>query len=351
MSLRIGVVVPRTGRLSALGEPLDFVAARFAGRARIFTADSRSTPEGARRAVERLVVEHRVPIVLTMAGSTVLPAAADACDRLGVPCLSTTLPWQLYRSSGFHFAWGLDDIARAFAELWDRVAERATVGCLWNDGMQGAALRRGFLPACRDRVMVHEPAYTERTPDFAPQIAAFADVDVVTSAATAADLAAFLAQAAPPRLVTCSRWLTYPFGVRRHNLDRVATIVYWTPDHPYVSSVDGTTAAELASAYTESTGRPWAQPLGLAHALFEVALHAFAHAADPTDPAALAEAIGRARVPTIAGPIDWPGGPAPGVAAVALAGGQWQGGDLVVVANTGAPDAPIRGDLLVSRSA
>ncbi|MGW5055564.1 ABC transporter substrate-binding protein [Actinokineospora sp. NPDC004072] len=342
MSLRIGVVVPRSGRLVRLGEPLEFVARRC-GRwrgVRVFTADSRSTVAGARRAVRRLARE-RVGVVVALGGSAVLPAVVEECARRGVPSLTTTLPWQLHPGSGFHFAWGLDDIARAFAEMWGQVARRPVVAGLWNDGVQGDALRRVFLPACGHPVL-HEPAYPEGARDFSAQVEAFRGADVVTSAATGADLAAYLAQADPPRLVTCSRWLTYPFGRQ----DGIATIAYWTPHHPYVSSVDGTTAAELARDYQAATGRPWLQPLGLAHALFEVAVHAARTAADPADPGAIAQAIGRTRLDTVAGPLDWPGGPAPGVARVALAGGQWRGDDLVVVANSGAPDAPVGGDLV-----
>ncbi|MDQ0383267.1 hypothetical protein J2S54_000087 [Streptomyces sp. DSM 42143] len=58
-----------------------------------------------------------------MAGTQVLPAVADACEELGVPCLSATFPWQAsVHSRGadrghafrwtYHFAWGLDDITR-----------------------------------------------------------------------------------------------------------------------------------------------------------------------------------------------------------------------------------------------
>ncbi|CAL9329013.1 hypothetical protein SUDANB113_00028 [Streptomyces sp. enrichment culture] len=49
----------------------------------------------------------------------------------------------------YHFAWGLDDIAAVFADLWERVGGRSTVGCLWNDDLQGTLLRHeryGFAP-------------------------------------------------------------------------------------------------------------------------------------------------------------------------------------------------------------
>ncbi|WOT32901.1 hypothetical protein [Streptomyces coeruleorubidus] len=48
----------------------------------------------------------------------------------------------------------------------------------------------------------------------------------------------------------------------------------WSPGHPYRSSLDGTTCAELTHAYRKATGDGWLQPLGLAHALVETAHHA-----------------------------------------------------------------------------
>ncbi|GAA1530246.1 ABC transporter substrate-binding protein [Actinomadura kijaniata] len=385
-SLCIGAVVPRTGRLSTLGDPLAFVVDRLAphlrsvggaGRRRALrfaVRDSRSDPDGARRAVRELVERDRADVVITMAGTRVLPAVADACERRGVPCVSTTFPWQAYVYSRaddighrfawtYHFAWGLDDIATVFADIWERLDGAPTVGCLWNDDLQGRLLRHerhGFVPAAarRGHRLVDPGGYREPATDFGPAIEHLrrTGVDVVTSAATATDLGLFHRQArrakAAPRLITCSRWLAYPHaGKARGDLAdaRVATLVYWTPGHPHRSSLDGTTAAELATAYRDATGAPWLQPLGLAHALVEVAHHALAHADDPAQPASVARTIARARVDTIAGTLDWTRGPAPNIALVPLVGGQWRptrdGHDLAVVTNTAVPQVPVTADV------
>ncbi|WP_368396621.1 hypothetical protein [Streptomyces sclerotialus] len=131
----------------------------------------------------------------------------------------------------------------------------------------------------------------------------------------------------------------------------MATLAYRTPAHSYRSSLDGMTAADLATAYEQATGRQWLQPLGLAHALFEVAAHALRTAADPTDRAAVAEAVGATRLETVAGPLDWTAGPVPNVATVRLAGGQWQPGThhdyhLAVVTNRHVEGLPVGADLL-----
>ncbi|WP_093803086.1 ABC transporter substrate-binding protein [Streptomyces sp. Wb2n-11] len=387
--LTVGVVIARTGRLARLGDPLTFVMQLLEPKlrrlvngergyeVRLVSRDSRSTAEGARQAVRELVGAEGAGIVLTLAGTEVLPAVADACEEASVPCVSSTFPWQVYyygRGASadrpfrwtYHFCWGLDDIAETFADLWDMVGGSGrAVGCLWNDGPQGDWSRHaglGFLPAARARGhrLVDPAGYREPAAGFGGHFAAFRDqeVDVVTSAATGRDLALFRRQAmelgALPRLITCSRWLAYPpvpSAGEEPAQANVATLVYWTPNHPYRSSVDGMSAARLAEAYEQKTGRQWLQPLGLAYALFEVAAHALATAAEPADPASVAAALARTRLETIAGPLDWTSGPVPNVAAVRLAAGQWQPGrrhayELAVVHSRQEEQLPVDAELL-----
>ncbi|WP_229844731.1 ABC transporter substrate-binding protein [Streptomyces cinnamoneus] len=378
--LCIGAVVPRTGRLARLGDPLAFVLERLAPRLthlahgsrrlplRLAWRDSRSDADGARRAVAELVRDEGVQAVVTTDGTRVLPAVADSCEVLGIPCVSTAFPWQTYLLGRgaepaarpfrwtYHFAWGLDDIAAVFAEMWERVGPRRTVGCLWNDGPQGHSLRHprhGFVPVAtaRGHTLVDPGGYREPATGFEQCVRRFqeAGADVVTSAATVEDLALFHRQAHEaglrPRLITCSRWLAQPRASPHTDglaNTRIATLVYWSPRHPFRSSVDDTTAAALARDYRRSTGKPWLQLLGPAHALLEVAAHALATAADPTDRRAVAEALGRTRLDTVAGPLDFTCGPTPNVALLPLIGGQWRPGpgrqpELAVVTNTRLP--------------
>ncbi|GAA3685636.1 hypothetical protein GCM10022267_85570 [Lentzea roselyniae] len=339
----VGVVLPRTGRLRELSDPLEFAldSLRQHTEFEVVAADSRSNPAAAQAAVRELG-RQGVSLVLTLGGTHTLPAVAAACEAFAVPGLSTTLPWQVYRARrdvadpvwSFHFCWGLDDIAGAFADMWDGVTEHATVGCLWNDGVQGTALRdpaNGFGPtaAGRGHRLVDPGGYVELNSAFDRHVDRFLAerVQVVTAAADARDLAAFAATAGQrglrPRLITCSRWLSYPFGAERAGLDGVGTIVAWTPRHPHRSSLDGRSAAELAAAYERATSKPWLQPLGLAHALVEVAVHALRSADDPRDRHAVAAALRRVRLDTICGTLDWTAGPAPSIARVPLTGGRW----------------------------
>ncbi|WP_228988752.1 ABC transporter substrate-binding protein [Streptomyces sp. DH8] len=384
-------MAPLTGRLAPLGKPLTYVLKALApqlGHVRngnrrydvtVAVRDSRSDPGAARQAVHDLVTLDQAHIVLTMAGTQVLPAVAEACEELRIPCVSTTFPWQAYvhargASPGhafrwtYHFAWGLDDIAGVFARMWEQIDGPHTVGCLWNDDFQGTLLRHpehGFAPvtSARGHALADLGPYREPATGFQTQIRRMRDhdTDIVTSAATTADLALFHHEARQaglrPRLITCSRWLTYPHSqitttptVHTELADaHIATLVYWSPNHPYRSSLDGTTCADLAHAYQRDTGASWLQPLGLAHALVEIAHHVLSTADDPTEHAAIAHTLANATLSTIAGPLDWKRGPTPNIALLRLVGGQWhpgpKGPNLAIVTNHGAGDIPVTGGL------
>jgi branched-chain amino acid transport system substrate-binding protein len=348
----IGVVLAATGRLAPLGAPLDFVARALPWPVDVLVRDSTSTAQGARAAALSLA-DAGVRVVVTLGGTETLPAVARACTEREVACVSTTLPWQVFAAEVFdvdhqpgwmfHFSWGVDDIATVFADLWEHVDTASTVGCLWNDGTQGEALRRWFRPVAeaRGHRLVDLP-YREH----GGELPDLTGVEVVTSAATASDLAAAVDRV-QPRLVTCSRWLTYPFSVARHGLDRVATIVYWTPRHAHHGRADRT-PRDLAMLYEAATGEPWLQPLGVAHALMEVACHTATVADSRAD---AARVLAGTRLPTLAGVLDWTTGPTPGVATIPLAGGQWRAGarpELVVVDNRHVPAVPVDGELVVS---
>ncbi len=51
----------------------------------------------------------------------------------------------------------------------------------------------------------------------------------------------------------------------------LSTEVWWTPIHPFTSSLTRQSAKALAEAYEAGDQKPWTQPIGFAHALFEVA--------------------------------------------------------------------------------
>jgi branched-chain amino acid transport system substrate-binding protein len=201
--------------------------------------------------------------------------------------------------------------------------------------------------------------YPNGTQDFTAQISAFKDGDaqVLLGVPIPPDFTTFWTQAKQqdynPIIATIGKALLFPSSIEALGDigDNLGTEVWWTPSHPYESSVTGQSSQELAEAYESETGKQWTQPLGFAHALFEVAAAALEQAGG-TDAQGLADALAELQVSTIVGDLDWTSGPVPNVAKTPLVGGQWRAStegdhpfDLVVVSNSEAPDIPTGGEV------
>ena len=172
------------------------------------------------------------------------------------------------------------------------------------------------------------------------------------------DFTIFWTQAAQqgfrPRAATVGKALLFPVSVEAlgdagHNL---SSEIWWSPSHPFTSSLTGQTCGELAAAFTAATGKQWSQPVGYGHSLFEVALDIVGRAADIDDPAAMLASIVATDIATIAGHVSWGSGPVKNVAKMPLVGGQWRRTpdgpfpyDLAITSNETAPDIPASAEM------
>jgi branched-chain amino acid transport system substrate-binding protein len=155
-----------------------------------------------------------------------------------------------------------------------------------------------------------------------------------------------------PKIATVGKALLFPRSVEAlGDLGAgMSTEVWWTPQHPFKSSLTGATAGQLAAAYTRDTKKQWTQPLGFVHALFEVGVDALKRAASVDDKAGIVAAIKATSLNTVVGPISWAKGPVPNVSKTPLVGGQWVKGkdfrfDMVIVSNRAATSIPAAGTL------
>ncbi len=262
----------------------------------------------------------------------------------------------------YHFFWGLEDIIANFTAVWNQSGAAKKVGGLfpndadgnaWGDpalGLPGPLAAQGF-----ERI---DPGrYQPLNNDFTSQIAAFkaAGCEIVTGVMIPPDFATFWAQAAQqgfkPKVVTIGKALLFPSSVDAlgDRADGLPTEVWWTPDHPFSSSLTGQSARELGDSYVAASGKPWTATLGFAHAIFEVALDVVKRTADLEDKAAIMAAIAATDLQTIVGPINWTAGPMKNVTKTKVAGGQWQRKDgkleLVIVNHDQNPDLPLTGEL------
>ncbi|TKW64014.1 MAG: ABC transporter substrate-binding protein [Paracoccus denitrificans] len=384
--LRVGHVSPVTGPLAGFAEADDYIlqsiSERFAqgiennGTAwqiEVISKDSQSNPNRAAEVAMELILDDEVDIIVAASTPDTVNPVSDQAELNEVPCITTDCPWQPYffgrngdPQAGFdytyHFFWGLEDVIAAFLAMWDGSGVAKTVGGLFPNDADGNAWGDAELglpkPLAEAGYSLTDPGrYQPMSDDFSNQINAFkeAGCEIVTGNMIPPDFATFWQQAAQqgfnPKIVTIGKALLFPSAVEGLG-DRgvgLSSEVWWSPSHPFSSSLTDVSSADLASGYTQATGRPWTQPIGFKHALFEVVADVVARAEDLEDPQAILSAIAATDMATIVGPVNWSAGPVKNVTKTPLVAGQWQregdGIDLKIVTNSTAPEIPATGEL------
>jgi branched-chain amino acid transport system substrate-binding protein len=385
--MKIGYVSPQTGPLAAFGEADKFVIGEvqrllkdglaIGGRkypVQVVVRDSQSNPNRAGEVAADLILKEKVDIMAVGNTPETANPVSDQCELNEVPCVSSLCPWQPWffgrkgdPAKGFtwtyHFFWGLEDIIAVFLNLWNSVPSNKVVGGLFpndGDGNAWGDPQRGLPPAlAKDGYKLVDPGrFQNLNQDFSAQIAAFKkdNVEIVTGVVIPPDMKTFWTQARQqgfrPKVATVGKALLFPAAIEALGElgDGMSTEVWWTPSHPFKSSLTGQTAAQLAAAYEEATKKQWTQPIGFVHALFEVAIDTLKRAKEPADKAAIRDALVATDLRTIVGPVAWGKGPVKNVTRTPLVGGQWVRGkkhkyELVVVDNRTAPEVPTGGKL------
>ncbi|MBB3424690.1 branched-chain amino acid transport system substrate-binding protein [Rhizobium sp. BK312] len=389
-AIKLGYVSPQTGPLAAFAEADKFILDGFLAKTKaagldyeIIVKDSQSNPNRAAEVAKELIVRDEVNLVLVASTPETTNPVATTCEAEEMPCISTAAPWQPWFigqqanpgdpsswkpfNSTFHFFWGLEDVIAVYTNMWQQLETNKKVGGLFpNDGDGNAWGDKvvGFPPVLeKGGYTLADPGrYQNMTDDFSAQINAFksGNCEVITGVMIPPDFTTFWNQAKQqgfhPKIASIGKAILFPqaveaLGKSGHNL---SCEVWWSASHPFKSSLTGESAAELAAGFTKATGRPWTQPIGFVHALFEVAADVMKRA-DPTDSAAVIKAIAATKLDTIVGPVAWDGANVPpfaakNVAKTPLVGGQWRlkdggGYDLVITDNRTAPNIPTGGKM------
>ncbi|OLC67504.1 MAG: branched-chain amino acid ABC transporter substrate-binding protein [Candidatus Rokubacteria bacterium 13_1_40CM_2_68_8] len=341
--------------------------------------DNQSDPNRSTVVSSELILRDKCDLVLCFGGD---PAAAmgELADTRGVPTISTMVPWTGWKFSRgatpedlteksfpytFHFFWGAAEVVKNFLAMWNSVRTNKIVGTFYVDNPTGKAFAnpRTGLPGGMAQYGYREvPAgfFKMATDEFTNQVSAFknAGAEIVSGLVLPSHWATFWNQAAQAayRPQVCTMAAAFLFASAITSLgprgDGMSTEVWWTPKFPYKSSITGQTCRELANEWENATGKQWTQPIGYAHAIWEVGLAALASSGDPKNKEAVRTAIANLSVDTIVGPVRFKDSPVKNVSITSMAGGQWRktkGGrfpfELLIVYNATAPQIPIEAEL------
>jgi len=389
--IKIGFVSPKTGPLAGFGAADDFVlgdlTAAFASKVvingvthpiTVIAKDTQSSPDTAAQVAGSLILDDKIDLMVVESTPETTNPVADQCEANGVPCISTVAPWQPFFFARqkdpanpkpfdwtYHFFWGLEDVISVFLDMWGQTPSNKIVGGLFpndGDGNAWGDATNGFpAPLKAAGFNLIDPGrYENLSQEFTAQINAYkkGKAEILTGVPLPPDFTNFYKQAIQqgfkPKIASVGKALLFPSSVEALGDlgEGLSSEVWWSPTHPFKSSLTGATAQALADAYTTATSKQWTQPIGFAHALFEVAADALNRTTNIDDKAAIRDAIKTTSLDTIVGKVDWTTGkPFPNISKTPLVGGQWRKGtkfryDLVIVSNKDHPEIPSSGTTL-----
>ncbi|MDQ7782534.1 MAG: ABC transporter substrate-binding protein [Desulfomonilaceae bacterium] len=324
---------------------------------RMKTVDTESDPTRAADAASKLILHDEIDLMVVMhTPDTVNPVAA-ICERFETPCISLDAPVEAWLSGGpfkwtYHAFWTADSLADLFIGMWDQYKDRSgrVVGGFWPNDADGKAFSEIFAKKLPERgyAVVDPGRFPFFTRDYGAFVGAFKKnkVDIVTGVIIPPDWAAAWRQCRRhdfvPKIATVSKAILFPSAVNAlgGNLaDGLTCEVWWSPRHPFTSSLTGESAQDLCDAWTKETGKQWTQPIGFKYAGIEIAIDALKRARS-LDKNRLRDAVARTDLDTIVGRIKYN---QDHYAETPLVGGQWVKGqkwpwELEIVYNAGHPE-------------
>ena len=389
-SIKLGYVSPQTGPLAAFAEADNFVISNFLNAVKggikvgnatlpveVTVKDSQSNPNRAAEVAKQLIVSNKIDLMLVASTPETTNPVSTQCENEEVPCISTVAPWQPYfigrqGNTGdpaswkpfnytYHFFWGLEDVIAVYTNMWGQLKTDKSVGGLFpndGDGNAWGDKHVGFPPVL-DKLgykLTDPGRYQNLTDDFTAQITAFkkAECDIITGVMIPPDFPTFWNQAQQqgfkPKAASIGKAILFPVALEAlgRNGNNLSSEVWWTPSHPFKSSLNGMSAKALADAYEKASGKQWTQPIGFVHALFELAVDVMQRSHDVGNNKAIVDAIAATKLNTVVGHIEWgqknlPPFAQKNIAKTPLVGGQWRlrnGNkyDIVITDNKTAPE-------------
>jgi branched-chain amino acid transport system substrate-binding protein len=389
-TLRIGFVSPLSGALAGFGEADPFVIAlaqkKYANgltvgktyAVEILARDTQSDPARSSELTKDLINNENVDMLLATSTPEVVNPASDACEAAGVPCLSTTVPWEAwYFGRGakpgapspfkwtYHFSFGVANFAKSYLSSWTSpVPTNKTLAVMAPNDADGMAIRQHLYPLLQQSYKVIDPGpYEDGTTDFSDQIAQFkaAGCELFNTFPIPPDFEAFWRQAAQQgltrqmKIVEVAKTGLFPSQIEALGSlgYKISTGAYWHRTYPYASPITGMNGMQLAASYEAQSGKQWQQQLGASMALLDAGFAALAQATDPKDKAAVAKSLSALNVITTVGRVNFTDGPVPNVSPTPILNGQWLKAasgpyklDYVLVENSEDKNVPITHSLV-----
>jgi branched-chain amino acid transport system substrate-binding protein len=304
---------------------------------KIKMVDTESNPTKAAELAGMLILKDKVDLMIVLhTPDTVNPVSA-MCERYKMPCIGLDAPVDAWLTGGpyhwtFHSFWTDETITNLYVDIWDEVRDQTNrvVGALWPNDPDGIMFTKFFseiLPKRGYRI-VDPGRFPYFNKDFTSVIDLFKreKVEIVTGCPIPPDWGTawkqFHQQGFVPKIATIAKACLFPTDVNALGddlADGITSEVWWSPHHPFKSSLTGETPQELCDAWVKETGKEWTQPLGYKYAGFEIAADVLKRSGS-LDHNALRESLAKTDLKTIVGPIKFND---KNYSETPLVGGQW----------------------------
>ncbi len=391
--VKLGFVDPLTGNLAGFGIAGQYIAEKWRAAAgeglvlgdgkkhpiSIDVQDSQSDIQRAASVAGSLISDGKVDILMCAAtGDTVNPVA-DQCEALGVPCLSTDVPMEVYvfQRGGapdkpfkwtYNLFWGLTEQAAIEIDMFSQVTTNKKIGALWPNNAPGNAYRMmygGEGQGWPDKsfTFVDSGLYNEPSEDFTQQISLFKkegceilqgvmidpDWTILTKQCAQQGYKPVIMEGIKPTLFPATLEAIGPIG------DGQCGTQWFHPTYPFKSSLTGETCQQLCDDFEAKMGRQWEQTI-MHYVLFEWAVDVLKRTANLDDKQEIIKRVAETNMKdSVAGPFDFTAPvqwgtkhPVQNNVVTPTYGGQWRltsGGthqfELVVVSNAAAPQVAV----------
>lgn len=378
----IGFPTPVTGPLAPFGETSVWASKRaceeinkgggiYIGElgkrlpVKVKLLDTESDPNKAAELASRLIVKDKIDLMVVLHTPVTVNPVSAICERFKVPCIASDDPVETWLSGGpyhwtFDFFWTVPQSVNVHIGIEDMVADKTNkvIGFLWPNDPDGVVASEVWPKFYRERgyKVIDLGRYPSGMKDFSSVINTLKKVkaEILDGVPTPPDWATFWRQCHQqgyiPKIATIAKAILFPSAVSAIGGDLpngLTTDVWWTPMHPFKSSLAGYSCRELAEAWTRDTKQQWTQPLGYDYAVFEVAADVLKRAGS-LDKGKIREALAQTDLETMVGRVKFNEknfSPTP------LVGGQWVKGEkwpweLQIIYNRDFPEIPITGKMI-----
>ena len=290
--VKIGFITPQTGPLASFGVPDKYCVDRATeaigdgivcgdGKkhpVKIVIQDSQSDSNRAAQVTGDLINNEKVDIITAASTPDTVAPVADTSEASGVPCITNDCPWQPYvgsRAQGdltkvfkwtYHTFWGLEDVQATFLDMWSQVPNNKVVGAMYPNDADGNAWKPGWEPVwpATGLTAVVPSQYQIGTEDFTSQISQFKKegCEIGMGVFIPPDFTNFwkqsIQQGWKPKLATYAKALLFPQSVEALGsiANNLTTEVWWTPSHPFTSSLLGETCQQFADKFSAAKTAP-----------------------------------------------------------------------------------------------